>query len=223
MFAALGDIVFEVLNSPERFESTRAFSYAEHKPLEARPRLQWLSDDLEKISLELAFHSAWANPQTQMLLLAAAAEDHRARPLVFGNGILRGYFVMTSLQETHLHNADDGSLIYATARVELQEWALGSEIDPLAPPKPVTPPPAIITAPTGTTAAGFNPNAPLGPNNLLPESALVTLSTLPAGTYQPGAYNTPGTSPLVNNPPVTAPPTPKTMPGDVPVQRIVGN
>ncbi len=62
--------------------------------VEARPRLQWLATELQKISLELGFHVAFVNPATQMNLLRAAAEDHQARALIFGNGVHRGYFVI---------------------------------------------------------------------------------------------------------------------------------
>jgi hypothetical protein len=89
MYALLGEIFFEVLTSPEVFRSTTDYHYAEHKVVEARPRLQWLATELQKISLDLGFHVAFTNPATQMNQLRRAAEDHQARALVFGNGVHR--------------------------------------------------------------------------------------------------------------------------------------
>ena len=77
MFAILGEIIFEVLTSPEAFRSTTDYHYAEHKVIEARPRLQWIATELQKISLELGFHVAFTSPATQMNRLRAAAEDHQ--------------------------------------------------------------------------------------------------------------------------------------------------
>ena len=224
MYAALGEFIFQTLESPESFESARAFHYAKHDVVEGRPRLQWMANDLETISLELMFHAAFVNPKTQLDRLTAAADDHQARALVFANGVHRGYFVIASIAETHHQAADDGSLIWASAKVELKEWALGSEVDPQAPPRPKTPPPAIIKAPAGTaagTAAGFNPNQPIGPHNLMPTSAILALGSLPAGSYQPPGYSTPGVSPIVNNPAAAGPSGPNVLADDIPPQQIV--
>lgn len=224
MYAILGEIIFDVLTSPQAFESARKYDYAEHKVVQDRPRLQWIANDLETLTLELSFHAQFTNPQRQLTLLENAAEDHRARAFVYGNGIHRGYFVVSELSEVHRHNADDGSLIYATARVTLKEWALSVEVDPAAPPKPKAPPPGIIQAAAGTPApAGFNPNLPIGPHNLLPVSALLTLGNLPAGSYAPAQYNVPGASPLVNNPGAPAPPNASILASDVPAKSIVGS
>ena len=186
--------------------------------MQDRPRLQWLSDALETISLELMLHAAFTNPKTQLDALNAAAQDHQARALVFGNGVHRGYFVLTSIAETHRHNADDGSLIWAIAKLELKEWVLGAEADPLAPPRPTTPPPAIVAAPpvsssaSGTPAAApFNPNQPIGPSNPLPDASILTLGALPANTYSPPAYLTAGVSAGLSNPGAPAAASPASL------------
>src|SRR5438067_51253 len=135
MFALLGEIVFQTLTSPEGWHSSTEYSYAEHKVVEARPRLQWMAQELQKVSLELGFHVAFTNPATQMNLLRAAAEDHQARALVFGNGVHRGYFVIEALEEIFQQTADDGSYVAISARVELREWVPGADFDPLSPPR----------------------------------------------------------------------------------------
>jgi phage protein U len=232
MYAILGDITFETQTSPETFESMKKYDYAEHRVVEARPLLQWISDDLETISLDLMFHVSFVDPQVQLDLLNQAAAAHQALPLVFGNGIHRGYFVIAEIGETHQHAADDGSLISASAKIELKEWVLGAEINPTKPPKPASPPPAIIQAPAGSsgssssnlgtgTAPVFNPNAPINPHNLLPTSAIATLGALPAGSYVPPTYNASGVSTVVNSPTATGASGPTVMPGDVPPSTIV--
>src|SRR5260370_6962048 len=216
MYAVLGEIIFEVLTSQQALESARKYDYAEHKVVGDRPRLQRIAADLETLTLELSFHAAFTNPQTQLTLLENAAEDHRARAFVYGNGIHRGYFVVSELAEVHRHDADDGSLIYATARVTLKEWALGVEVDPAAKPKPKSPPTGIVQAPAISATAGFNPNQPIGPHNLLPQSAIATLGTLPLGNYKPAQYKVPGAPTTATNPGASGPPQPAILPDNLP-------
>jgi phage protein U len=226
-FAILGEIVFEVLTSPESFRSMTDYHYAEHKVVEARPRLQWMALELQKISLELGFHIKFTNPATQMNRLRKAAEDHQARALVFGNGVHRGYFVIESIEETHQQLAGDGSFIAISAKIELAEWVQGAEFDPLAPPRRATPPPGIVrTTGTGanlttvthvgnvtTTTVGsptvYNPNLPIGPHNLAPANVITGLNNagVTAGVmYSPTPYSRPGVSALVGSGPTAAPP-----------------
>src|SRR5258707_15051972 len=97
MFAALGEILSEVVGSPERLESVRDYDFAEHRVVEGRPRLQWVGNGLERLKIELMMHSSFSNPAAQLALLRATAAAHRALPLVFGNGGFRGFFVIDSL------------------------------------------------------------------------------------------------------------------------------
>ena len=161
MFGQFGECVFENLTSPQAFRSVSEYTYAEHGVVHAAPRLQWMANDLQKIWLELGFHVAFVNPKIQMDLLRAAAEDHQARALVFGNGVHRGYFVIESLEETHHQLADDGGFIAISARVELREWVPGAAFDPFAPPQTATPPPGIIFAAASALALALNDLASL--------------------------------------------------------------
>jgi phage protein U len=220
MFAVLGEMIFEVLTAPEQFRASSSYSYAEHKVVEAPPRIQWLANELQTISFELGLHVAFTNPASQMNRLHAAAQDHRARALVFGNGVHRGYFVIERIEETHHQLADDGSFIAISAHVELKEWIPGAGFDPLAPPKLASPPPGVLSAPPGAAPSTYNPSQPIGPHNLMPTSAIVQLTAAGAGpgvSYAPAPYAQPGVAGLVNNPP----PDPAANYLDVPLSAIV--
>ena len=219
MFAILGEIIFEVLTSPEAFRSTTEYHYAEHKVVEARPRLQWLATELQKISLELGFHVAFTNPATQLNRLGAAAEDHQARALIFGNGVHRGYFVIEKIEETHQQLADDGSFVAISAKVELNEWIPGVDFDPLAPPRRANPPPGIVQqisgGPAGTPVPQvfdplvFDPLAAISSSNLAPVSEIVQLSgagVFGGATYSAASYSQPGISGIVGSGPAAIQP-----------------
>jgi phage protein U len=130
MYATLGpEIEFEVLVSPNKFESKREYTYAKHDLVEDRPRLQWIARDLEEIELAMHFHVSFTNPQAQIDALLKAAEDHKALALVFGNGRHRGFFVVRSIEESILQQADDGSVVDATITVKLQEYAAATRTE----------------------------------------------------------------------------------------------
>jgi phage protein U len=208
VFAILGNILFFTLTSFETFRSSTEFHYAEHKVVEARPRLQWLAQELQKISIELQFHVAFTNPATQMNLLRAAAEDHQARALVFGNGVYRGFFVIKSIQDTHQQLADDGSYVATSARLELQEWVPGADFDPAAPPRTAAPAPGIVPLNPHSVAV-FDPNQPVSALNPLPPSSICQLTSagVQAGvTYSRAAYQQPGVSAVIGLGPVAAGP-----------------
>lgn len=139
MYALLGPIFFETLTSPEAFRSKTDYHFAEHQVVEAAPRLQWIFDELETISLDLHFNYKYSNPYLQMVLLRATAEAHLPLPLAFGNGVFRGFFVIESVEETLKYQADDGSYMDVEARVELREWIPGSDFDPFAPAQSASP------------------------------------------------------------------------------------
>jgi phage protein U len=183
MFALLGEIPFEVLGSPEMFESSRRFDYAEHRVVEDRPRLQWLAAELESITLTMLFHSSFTDPAAQLAALLIAANDHQARALVLGNGTFRGFFVVESVTTSDIQLGADAAPIAIRVQANLREWAPGSEFDPAAPPR-------LATVPLGL--------APVAISYSLP-AALVGAG-VPAANYAAPTFNRPGVSPLVDNP-----------------------
>src|ERR1035437_243871 len=186
MFAVLGkDITFEIVGSPSSLRIARAYDYAMHKVVQAPPRLQWIANDLAELDLELTFHVRFTHPLAQLNAVYAAANDHLARALVFGNGVHRGYWVITNVEEKPGHLADDGSIISLAVNVTLQEWVRAAEVAPSAPPNPTTPPLAVVTVPTV-------PAAPLGVPGL--------------GTAGGGPPVPPLTPPPASTPPPRPPP-----------------
>jgi phage protein U len=122
LFAALGDIQFEVVGSPEAYESAGAYDFAEQKVIESKPQLQWVGDDLERLNFELTWHASFTNPATQLALLRATAAEHLALPLVFGNGGFRGFFVIESIKVKSQQLSAGGAPIAIRVALALKEW-----------------------------------------------------------------------------------------------------
>ena len=122
MFAMLGDIQFEVVGSPETYESAGAYDFPELRVIESKPRLQWVGDELERLSLDLMWHASFTNPATQLALLRATAAQHLALPLVFGDGGFRGFFVIESIKVKSQQLSAGGGPIAIRVALALKEW-----------------------------------------------------------------------------------------------------
>ena len=153
MFAVLGDIQFEVVGSPETYESAGVYDFAEQKVIESKPQLQWVGDDLERLKFELMWHASFTNPGAQLARLRATAAEHLALPLVFGNGGFRGFFVIESINVKSQQLSAGGSPIAIRVALALKEWIanplLLSSIKQMLPFSPL----GIIAAPAQATGA----------------------------------------------------------------------
>ena len=147
MFAALGDIQFEVVGSPEAYESAGAYDFAEQKVIESKPLLQWVGNDLERLKFELTWHASFTNPGAQLARLRATAAQHLALPLVFGNGGFRGFFVIESINVKSQQLSAGGSPIAIRVALALKEWIADSLLLARATPVTSFSPLGIIAAP----------------------------------------------------------------------------
>lgn len=132
MFAMLGVIPFEVVGSPEGYDSAEGFDYKEDKVLDAKPQIQWVGDDLRRISFDLVFHASFTNPALQLAALRTAASLHGAYPLVFAAGTYVGMFVIESLKVKAQVMTDLGGLVSIKVALALKEWIAPVGISPLA-------------------------------------------------------------------------------------------
>jgi len=150
----LGDIQFEVVGSPEGYESAEAYDFSEQRVIESKPRLQWVGDDLERLSFELMWHSTFTNPAAQLALLRATAAQHLALPLVFGNGGFRGFFVIESIKMKSQQLSAGGAPIAIRVALALKEWIADQQLISSAIPVATLSALGIATASSGIAGAG---------------------------------------------------------------------
>jgi phage protein U len=156
----LGEIQFEVVGSPEGYESTGAYGFDEQRVVESKPRLQWVGDELERLSFELMWHSSFTNPAAQLALLRATAAQHQALPLVFGNGGFRGFFVIESIKMKSQQLSAGGAPIAIRVALALKEWAADSLTLPSAAPVSLLSLLGITTGSKGSAGGGAGRFAP---------------------------------------------------------------
>ena len=159
MFAALGDIQFEVLGSPEGYASEETYDFSEQRVIESKPQLQWVGDDLERLNLELMWHSSFTNPGVQLALLRATAALHLALPLVFGVGTYLGLFVIESIKVKSMQMSDLGGLLAIRVALALKEWIPDPALA-LSAPVPTFSPLGITRGSAGTAGSGPGGSTP---------------------------------------------------------------
>jgi len=159
LFAALGEIQFEVVGSPEAYESAGAYDFAEQRVVESKPQLQWVGDDLERLKFELTWHATFTNPAVQLARLRATAAEHLALPLVFGNGGFRGFFVIESIKVKSQQLSAGGAPIAIRVALALKEWIANPLLLSSAKPLTAFSPLGITTASEaiGAGGNGFTP------------------------------------------------------------------
>jgi phage protein U len=156
----LGDIQFEVVGSPESYESADGYDFPEQRVIESKPRLQWVGDELERLNFELMWHASFTNPAAQLALLRATAATHLALPLVFGDGGFRGFFVIESIKVKSQQLSAGGAPIAIRVALALKEWIADAQslFSTLSLGAFTTL--GITTASTGTPASGSNGTMP---------------------------------------------------------------
>jgi len=150
LFAALGEIQFEVVGSPDAYESAATYDFAEQRVIESKPQLQWVGDDLERLKFELMWHASFTNPAAQLALLRATAAEHLAQPLVFGDGEFRGFFVIESINVKSQQLSAGGAPISIRVALALKEWDADSILLSSATPTTAAASLAIVTSPTAS-------------------------------------------------------------------------
>ena len=137
MYAMLGDVRFETLQSFASLEAQHSAKFAKHEVLKGRPRLQAMENDLTTLRFGLKLHWMLGNPDTAYKGLLTALEAQQAVSLVYGSGRFVGWFVIESMTERTLIQDSKGRTAARELDVELTEF-VGDPNNPL-------PTPAIIS------------------------------------------------------------------------------
>jgi len=166
---------------------------------------------LKRFELDFHFHISFTDPAAQLAGLIAAADDHNARALVFGNGVHQGYFVLTSIRTTAQQMSANGDLIAITVRAALKEWPFDSELNGLE-SSGAFPLIGIVAAPPGATTGAIVYSGGSGVSATVANPVPPFVAPLTAA---------PGVSAILNVPGVAGLTSPQLSLGDVPPSVIV--
>lgn len=168
MYAMIGTVRFELLQSFTNLSETHAASFAKHDVLQGRPRLQAMGNDLTQVNFTAHLHWRLGNPDTAYRALVAACESQTAQAFVTGSGRFVGWFVIESVEAQTKLQDSSGRTAAREVKVSLIEF-VGDPNNPLP-----------------TPGIGSNPLL-----SLLPESVVTTIGKVEQAVQTAvTAYNT---------------------------------
>ena len=122
MYAQLGNIRFEGLKGFLSFRRTRAAKYAEMPRMDGKPRLQRTGDELETVAFDLRLHSAFGSVLDDYDTLDGYRQDGEVLPLIDGDGLVLGNYVIISISDSPEISGLTGKPISTELSVELKEF-----------------------------------------------------------------------------------------------------
>ncbi|BAK75382.1 putative phage tail assembly protein, P2 GpU family [Pseudogulbenkiania sp. NH8B] len=122
MFALLGEIQFELITHFDGLEINRATKYARHEVLDGKPILQRTGEELDELTIELAFHEYYCDPEAELKKLDEARRAGKSMPLIWGHGVIEGQFVIEKIRVTEQTATQFGKVTSLSASVSLLEY-----------------------------------------------------------------------------------------------------
>lgn len=122
-WAILGDIEFDILNSPQSFSDRSGVVWSEHALIKGKSQLEYSGDELDEINLDIILHSQLVNTELQLTKLKEAKAKHKPLPFVLGDGFHKGYFVIVSIDTNHTRTTIGGTAQVATIQLLLKEYS----------------------------------------------------------------------------------------------------
>ncbi|KKP40312.1 MAG: hypothetical protein UR30_C0005G0093 [Candidatus Peregrinibacteria bacterium GW2011_GWC2_33_13] len=122
MFAQLGNIQFNLITYFNGIEESQKHNYAVHQTIESKPKLQYIGDELDEMTIKLNFHSSFCAPETEIKKIKDAARLHEEMPFILGNGRYLGKYVIEEITSTTQQTDKSGNLISIESKIRLKEW-----------------------------------------------------------------------------------------------------
>lgn len=123
MYAQLGTIQFTPIKGFSSIAATRETNLVEHALIEGKPKLQRVGTNLTTLEISILFDAGFCDPQTEIDALNNSRESAEVMPLVMGDGLFVGSFVIKAVSENQLNHTKEGTLTQAEVTVSLVEFA----------------------------------------------------------------------------------------------------
>ncbi len=123
MFAAYGNLRFEVLTSPTSFSESRRYGFAEHPIVEGRPVLQKVGEELRSIHNTFRFHKGFCDPKGSLEALRELAEEQEPKTYTLGDGTVEGEYVIEELEAVVEMLDGQGAAVWIDVTARFKEVA----------------------------------------------------------------------------------------------------
>lgn len=148
MLAQLGDIVFELLKEPLKWDGEKTWTYAGHPIIWGETKLQYTGHEPRTFDLSLRFHASFCDPEEELKRLEAQAwkrgKDGFRAPLalILGSGEVLGKYVIAKIEREYVRffpgpirpsakpaggrtlraSGESGRILEVTAKVMIREF-----------------------------------------------------------------------------------------------------
>ena len=123
MWAQLGSIRFELLETPESVRQRAKWNYVEHKVLDEKSHLQKMGKSLQELTLRIRLSTAFGtDPQNLLSAIYENAESEEPLLFILGDGSLVGKFVIEEVTKEWKRTDNRGRLLDVELEIKLKEW-----------------------------------------------------------------------------------------------------
>ncbi len=109
-------------------EGKETTHFAEMPLIEGKPALQWIGNALDKLRLTIVLRRNFCDPTLELDVLRGMLCAHAAMPLVFGDGLYRGRYVLIGITTRTTQTGPDGTAVGLDLEATLKE-----HVEPMKP------------------------------------------------------------------------------------------
>lgn len=128
MFAQLGTTQFNALKTFNGFDQSGAATYAEHQYIDGKPGLQFTGPGLNELSISFRLHASYCNPANELQTLKKARDSAEVLPLLWGNGVREGNFIISQISETTEDADQTGNVFSYIVNCSLKEFVIKNKL-----------------------------------------------------------------------------------------------
>jgi len=123
MWAQLGTVRFELLETPENVRQRDKWDYVEHKVLDEKSHLQKMGKSLQELTLKIRFSTTFGtDPQKILDYLYENAEAEEPLLFILGDGSFIGKYVIEEITKEWKRTDNRGRLLDVELEIKLKEW-----------------------------------------------------------------------------------------------------
>ena len=123
MWAQLGTIRFELLETPESIRQRDKWDYVEHKVLDEKSHLQKMGKSLQELTLKIKLSTAFGTDPKEMLsIIYENAKKEEPLPFILGDGTIVGKYVIEEITKEWKRTDNKGRLLSVELEIKLKEW-----------------------------------------------------------------------------------------------------
>jgi phage protein U len=155
-WAVIGDTELFLPTYADKLEGSERVVWAAHAVIEGKPVLQYIGDEAEELKLDVMLNSWMCSPAEELDRLRDMMREHKAWPLVFGNGLYKGHYVICEITVTHEVTNANGEPTALQVKIVFKEHVTPAEPETFPSPPAVSgsgPKPAAVKAATRPAAS----------------------------------------------------------------------